>query len=952
MKRRRFRSRMWWVAGLSWAVAASSAFAQPAYLVADLQTQPTRDWTYPTSDPRIIEVEGVGYFFHDDGIHGSELWRTDGTALGTFLLRDLCPGLCGGRTLSGPERAAGLGGHLLFSGNDGVHGSELWITDGTAIGTVAVRDIRAGTDSSSPSQLVEAGGQIFFLADDGLHGRELWRSDGTPKGTYMVEDLTPGATGSYFPLLIFGGGHLLFTFYGDSNEPGLWVSDGTAAGTQRIAALGLPESGPYKGAPWRFLPNGLLLFAAAELGSSDAELWRSDGTTLGTYRLKDLLPGVEGSSPDTFMSYGNEIVFEAFPAAAAPARTFWRSDGSEIGTTEIPAPLDFSPYAQLGQYATVGDRIFFAAFEAAAGLELWVFDGIDVHRVSDIRPGPDSSIDYYAGGGFNHAPFADAGGRLVLLADDGVHGLEFWTSDGTEAGTTRISDLFPGTTAPEFGLYADLNPDTRLGDRFVLRSFDADAGHRLVASDGTAAGTGYLDTIGTASSSFLTRRDPAYPFGRTGSQCAEGTSQRLVFSTSSPLFVRDDFWGTDGSAAGTELLVPASVDSSNPGGCIALVNEVLFLAQHAAETALWASAGTSSSTAALFDVTPPVTTSSGELRPYFIPFGDAVAFGTAGGLWLSAGTAGATELVTPIADFSWGGLAMIDGSRIAYSDFELHISDGVPGGDLVEIDLNGIEPSYPSDLTALDPGRVLFVADTAGIGGELWTSDGTVEGTQLVREIRPGPRSYFEANRDDLSDAGPEAHIQSLGALAILTADDGNTGAELWVTDGSFVGTHLLSDIYPGDYPSTPRHLTRLGNRIVFSAEDEEHGLELWSTDGTAGGTALLKDIAPGLASSIPDDLVVRDGVLYFSAWSPNYGREAWKSDGTAVGTVRISDIAPGPLSSSPQRFARAGNRLYFSATDQIHGYELWAISDDGSIPLFLDGFESSDALLWSEVVP
>ena len=145
-----------------------------------------------------------------------------------------------------------------------------------------------------------------------------------------------------------------------------------------------------------------------------------------------------------------------------------------------------------------------------------------------------------------------------------------------------------------------------------------------------------------------------------------------------------------------------------------------------------------------------------------------------------------------------------------------------------------------------------------------------------------------------------------------------------------------------------------VGGSVVdrVSAEDEEHGLELWSTDGTAGGTALLKDIAPGLASSIPDDLVVRDGVLYFSAWSPNYGREAWKSDGTAVGTVRISDIAPGPLSSSPQRFARAGNRLYFSATDQIHGYELWAISDDGLVPLFLDGFESSDALLWSEVVP
>ena len=210
-------------------------------------------------------------------------------------------------------------------------------------------------------------------------------------------------------------------------------------------------------------------------------------------------------------------------------------------------------------------------------------------------------------------------------------------------------------------------------------------------------------------------------------------------------------------------------------------------------------------------------------------------------------------------------------------------------------------------------------------------TDGTPEATQLVRDIFPGADSGFGRTLQDFAGAGPETKIASLGAVAVLAANDGLHGTELWVTDGTSLGTGLLRDIYPGDYPSTPRHFTRLGNRIVFSAEDEEHGLELWVTDGTYPGTVLLKDVAPGLASSVPDDLVVRDGVLYFSAWSPNYGREAWQSDGTTAGTVRISDVAPGPLSSSPQRFARAGNRLYFSATDQVHGYELWALSDDGS---------------------
>ncbi len=951
MRGRHSRTCTWLRAWLPLAFVASGALGQPAYMVADLQAEPTRDWTYLVFAPRIVENQGAGYFFHDDGIHGSELWRSDGTALGTHLLKDLCPGLCGGRTATSPEHAAPLGSHLLFSGYDGVHGAELWVTDGTALGTAPVRDIRAGSDSSSPSRMVTAGGQIFFTADDGVHGAELWRSDGTAKGTYLVLDLAPGPESSGISSIFAGGGSLFFTLNGPSSQRGLWVSDGTADGTLRLAALAMSNSGPYKGQPALFLPSGLLLFAAAEEGSPDLELWRSDGTIPGTLRLKDLVPGPESSNPSTFMSYGNEVVFEA-DAASGFTRVLWRSDGTEAGTTEIPAPVDFSPGTDLGRHATVGSHIFFSGWDAGAGQELWAFDGATVYRVRDIRPGPEPSIDTLSGFYFNHAIFAEANGRLVLLADDGVNGLELWTSDGSDAGTERISDLFPGTQAPEFDAQAQLNPDTRLGDRLLLRLFDPAHGYRLLQSDGTAGGTSFLDGIGSASSSFLPRRDATFPFGQTGSQCAEATSRGLFFSTTSTELGVDSFWGSDGSAAGTELLVPASVDSYNPGGCASISGEVLFLADHAGLPALWSSAGTTGSTNWLADLAPAEPQGFGELRPYFVPFEEGVAFGAVGALWRSGGTAVSTELITPIAEFSWGGLATTADGKIAFSGFELEFSDGLAGGEVVEIDLNGAEPSYPQELTPLGPDRLLFVAETVGLGGELWSSDGTAEGTNLVREIRPGPRSYFEHGREELSDAGPEPHIQSLGGLAVLTADDGVRGAELWVTDGTFAGTGLLRDIYAGAFPSTPRHLTRLGDRIFFAAEDEEHGLELWATDGTAPATALVKDVAPGAASSIPDDLVVRDGLLYFSAWTPNYGREAWRSDGTASGTVRITDIAPGPQSSSPQRFARAGNRLYFSATDQIHGYELWAISDDGTIPLFLDGFESSDTLRWSVAVP
>ncbi len=69
---------------------------------------------------------------------------------------------------------------LIFRANDGTNGSELWKSNGTAAGTVLVKDIAASTAASSPNLLTVVGSQVFFTADDGIAGREVWRSDGPP----------------------------------------------------------------------------------------------------------------------------------------------------------------------------------------------------------------------------------------------------------------------------------------------------------------------------------------------------------------------------------------------------------------------------------------------------------------------------------------------------------------------------------------------------------------------------------------------------------------------------------------------------------------------------------------------------------------------------------------------------------------------------------------------------
>src|SRR5689334_21019365 len=78
------------------------------------------------------------------------------------LVRDIDPGATG----SGPGAFAAIAGTLFFVADDGTHGFELWRSDGTTAGTAMVKDINPGGDST-PSELVNVNGTLFFRADDG-----------------------------------------------------------------------------------------------------------------------------------------------------------------------------------------------------------------------------------------------------------------------------------------------------------------------------------------------------------------------------------------------------------------------------------------------------------------------------------------------------------------------------------------------------------------------------------------------------------------------------------------------------------------------------------------------------------------------------------------------------------------------------------------------------------------
>jgi trimeric autotransporter adhesin len=161
-----------------------------------------------SSSPTIMtDVNGTLFFVADDGVHGFELWKTDGTEAGTVMVKDI--NLNGS---SDPRRLTKLGAQLFFRADDGVQGEILWKSDGTEAGTAPVLDLNSNP-VSAPDNLTEMNGVLFFSATDADLGNELWRSDGLPAGTRIVKDIIPGASSSIPAAFLVVGDQLYFQRY-------------------------------------------------------------------------------------------------------------------------------------------------------------------------------------------------------------------------------------------------------------------------------------------------------------------------------------------------------------------------------------------------------------------------------------------------------------------------------------------------------------------------------------------------------------------------------------------------------------------------------------------------------------------------------------------------------------------------------------------------------------------
>lgn len=289
------------------------------------------------------------YFNGYDAANGPELWKTDGTAAGTAMVKDIWPGTSGGH----PFGFCKVGNTTLFFARNQALNYQLWQTDGTAAGTQQLVAINPSAQSIAEFHCGLYKGKMYFYANDGTTGAEVWYSDGTAAGTQLLKDIIPGNnafTGSggfrtdlafiqddsylYFPverhksvwrtdgttdgtIELYGGmtsqniagawakGNKLYWLeYLTSTNAKLYQSNGTPAGTSFVQdnlVLG-GQLFTYRSAAW---------FAARRTDFSDVEPWRSDGTAANTKKVFDLWPSTGSSDPYGYFELNGKLYFFA-----------------------------------------------------------------------------------------------------------------------------------------------------------------------------------------------------------------------------------------------------------------------------------------------------------------------------------------------------------------------------------------------------------------------------------------------------------------------------------------------------------------------------------------------------------------------------------------------------------------------------------------------------------------
>lgn len=811
----------------------------------------------------------AGLAFYGVGFEELVIWRTDGTPAGTFpVTRGLK------RPPGGPEALGSVsGGRLFFNACSAPSGCELWSSDGSVAGTKPAGEIVPGPESGGIREIESVDGRAFVIADAPGGATALWLADAG--GLKRLRE-TPGAAG--LSVQLAQGQGRVFFFARDASGFEVWTSNGTAAGTRPVTSFAPAEPFPEKrflnlfsGRAWFVADNGThgrelwsvggqpgsvrrvsnfpdpamsftdvgksgarIVFVAARPGG-ERKIWTSRGDFRSTAPLSgcqggcpSLLSPLAPLTPNRFVLYG----------ASQRGTGFWVTDGTRAGTRFLRrSPPHDSALAAVPTGGGEGGRVLFQLVDESLLGEIWITNGT-TKGTFHVTEGDRFIFD--AGTADGATVFAGAGETL----EDWPFSEVLWRSDGTPAGSRPLTEAaIPRSSAP-----ALLTP-FRDGVFVQTCPHVADWEQELWFVDAS-----------NVPSTEITRlfRDPADACRFVVPVVLD---KAIVFVYNR---FHQDLWRSDGTQSGTSILVP---EASGPSDPFPLGDEAGFYLQ----SELWVTDGTLAGTRKYVGPPPPEGIFLAGRYWFFRDSRPWVSDGT------PAGTYPVTEADGQPGHPSFfveaGGLVYFPFAEVVGGEagpMEIWSSDETVAGTGPAITADsGALLSALAEPPLVAGDRLYFAAPRVGDPqGTLlpWSSDGTDAGTVLLANV--------DLRGDDL--APVRSIFTEFDGRVYFAASDPRQGNELWSTDGTRQGTSRLLAIAPRLLSAYPRELTVWNGRLYFRARDGVHGMELWSSDGTAAGTRLVHDIAPGASWSTPRNLTPTEERLFFSADDGVHGEEVW----------------------------------------------------------------------------
>ncbi|TWT89274.1 PKD domain-containing protein [Neorhodopirellula pilleata] len=423
------------------------------------------------SNPTELTSTSLGLFFNSNG----SLHRLDGT-------NGLVEPLQTSYSYYNPSDITELAGAVYFIAEDPINGGRvLWTSDGTLPGTGVVDD---GSGNTLPVEnLINNGNHLYWIAEDSNGINQVFQSDGSFAGSQAITSFYDNPY--YYPFassysgaenLVTAGGLLYFTERRESfNSSGtLWAFDDTTDNLDFVkngdfgsGTFGFSVFLDYDGSNFYEFDDELYVGSASQL-------WTTEGTASGFIVTQvQSFNGYSNYSPGRFAEHEGDLYF------VVNADELWKVDGLSGGVVQIEDfnsdPYSFGSYSNPRELTSVGDALFFTLNQGGTNTsrELWAYDSVSdtAALVRDINPNPSSTSFPTSLTNFND--------RLLFTANDGVNGQELWTSDGTEAGTLQVANLFAPGQLGAFSIDPMFAPLVEQDDQLFFAADDGIVGREL-----------------------------------------------------------------------------------------------------------------------------------------------------------------------------------------------------------------------------------------------------------------------------------------------------------------------------------------------------------------------------------------------------------------------------------------------------------------------------------------